>query len=199
MRPLIAFLPLMLLPLIAACDRQSDDAPQAAANGASAEAPAAGGGREAAGTLDVTRRGTPAPTDAFTAPDGKAVTLADFKGKPLLVNLWATWCGPCVAEMPTLDALAGRAADRMTVLVVSQDGRGTEVVPPFFAKAQFKHLQPYLDEKSGLGLSLATGMLPTTVLYDAEGKEVWRVVGGMNWDGPRANTLLVDVLEKKAG
>jgi thiol-disulfide isomerase/thioredoxin len=202
LRPLIAFLPLMLLPVIAACDRQSDDAPQAAANASSAngsaEAPASGG-REFTGTLDISKRGTPAPTDAFTAPDGKTVTLADFKGKPVLVNLWATWCGPCVAEMPTLDTLAERAGDRMTVLTVSQDSKGPEVVKDFFAQRTFKHLQPYLDQESGLGFAFATGMLPTTVLFDAEGKEVWRVVGGMNWDGPRANTLLVDVLDKKAG
>lgn len=199
MRPLIVCLPaLMLLPVIAGCDKQSQDAPQAEGIANATEAPPKGGGKELAGTLDISKRGTPAPADSFRAPDGTSVTLASFKGKPLLVNLWATWCGPCVAEMPTLDALAARSQGRMTVLTVSQDSKGLDVVTPFFAKAAFKHLQPYLDQQSGLGFAFATGMLPTTVLYDAEGKEVWRMIGGMDWDGPRANTLLADALEGAA-
>lgn len=186
----------MLLPVIAGCDRQSGQAPQAEApaNGADVAAKP-GGGRELTGTLDISKRGAPMPADAFTAPDGKTVTLASFKGKPLLVNLWATWCGPCVAEMPTLDTLAARGQGKLTVLVVSQDNKGKDVVDPFFAKAGFKHLQPYIDAESGLGFAFATGMLPTTILYDADGKEVWRVIGGMDWDGPRANTLLADMLD----
>lgn len=185
MRPLIALLP--ILALVAGCDRQSGDAPQPAPS--QSVAPAEG---EAAGTLDISKRGTEMPADKFLTPDGKPTTLADFKGKPVLVNLWATWCGPCVAEMPTLDDLAARTAGKLQVLVVSQDMAKVDVMP-FFTKGGFKALKPYRDPEAGLGFAFNSGMLPTTVLYDAGGKEVWRVVGAMDWDGPRANTLLADV------
>lgn len=173
--------------LLAGCDRQSEPAPQA--NASAAKAPPAPSGPEPAGTLDIAQRGSPAPKDAFTDPAGKPVTLAAFKGKPVLVNLWATWCGPCVREMPTLDQVAARAGDKMKVLTVSQDRPGVDLAPTF-EKGGFKHLERYRDDEQKLGFAFGTGMLPTTILYDAEGKEVWRVIGAMDWDGPRANTLL---------
>jgi thiol-disulfide isomerase/thioredoxin len=176
--------------LLAGCDRQSDPAPQPKAEQAAAAEP------EQAGTLDISQRGTSTPTIAFEGPDGKPVKLSEFRGRPLLVNLWATWCGPCVAEMPTLDALSGREAERLQVIVVSQDN-SREKVTAWWAKQSFKRLAPYLDARSDLGFAFATGMVPTTVLYDKDGKEVWRVLGGMNWDGPRANTLLAETLGAK--
>ena len=180
--------------LLAGCDKQSAPAPQPKLS----EAPAVAkdGEPEKAGTLDISHRGDPMPVVAFEDPNGARVGLKDFRGKPLLVNLWATWCGPCVAEMPTLDTLAGREAERLRVIVVSQDN-SRALVDGWWAKRSFKQLKPYLDPKSDLGFAFDTGVLPTTVLYDAEGKEVWRVIGGMNWDGPRANTLLAEVLGAK--
>jgi thiol-disulfide isomerase/thioredoxin len=182
--------------MIAGCgDKQSTPTPQAGEPYSSREpAPDAPSEPEAAGTLDITHRGEAMPTILFEGPTGSKVKLADFKGKPLLVNLWATWCGPCVAEMPTLDALAVREAARLQVMVVSQDGEGRAKVDLWWAKQSFKLLKPYLDAKSDLGFAFNTGMVPTTVLYDAEGKEVWRVIGAMDWDGPRANTLISGVL-----
>jgi thiol-disulfide isomerase/thioredoxin len=170
--------------LIAGCDRQSEPAPQATP-APPAKAP------ELTGTLDISQRGKPAPTDGFLDPDGKPVTLAAFKGTPVLVNLWATWCGPCVREMPTLENIAIRAGDRLKVLTVSQDREGVDIAPTF-AKGGFKRLERYRDPENKLGFAFATGVLPTTVLFDAEGKEVWRVTGGMDWNGPRANTLLAE-------
>ena len=134
------------------------------------------------------------PDIGFEGPKGEAVRLADFKGKPLLVNLWATWCGPCVAEMPTLDALAARQKAKLQVIVVSQDMQGHAIVDPWWRGKSFALLQPYVDAEAALGFAFQTGMVPTTVLYDAEGKEVWRVIGAMNWDGPRANTLMAETL-----
>jgi thiol-disulfide isomerase/thioredoxin len=177
--------------LVAGCDRQSEPAPQANATApATAAAPK---GPEPTGTLDISQRGKAAPTEAFVDPDGKRVTLAAFKGRPVLVNLWATWCAPCVREMPTLDKVAERAGAKLKVLTVSQDSESADLAPTF-ARGQFKHLERYRDTEQKLGFSYGTGVLPTTVLYDADGKEVWRVVGAMDWDGPRANTLLADYL-----
>ncbi len=196
MRSLILLLPLGCLAL-GGCDRQSQTSPPASANAETAAPPASGNAagaepaeEELAGTLDIENRGKPAPADAFEAPGGKTVRLADFKGKPVLVNLWATWCAPCVKEMPTLDALAQRTRGKLTVLTVAQDSKGGAVVGPWFAKKGFAMLQPYLDPENRLGINYGSGMLPTTILYDAEGREVWRVIGGMDWNGPRANTLL---------
>jgi len=183
------FLPAAMLVLLGGCDRQSQPAPQA--NVGDAAPAAAPSGPEAAGTLDITQRGKAAPAETFLDPAGKPVTLASFKGKPVLVNLWATWCGPCVREMPTLDKVAARAGDRLKVLTVSQDREGVDLAPTF-EKGGYKHLERYRDNDQKLGFAYETGMLPTTVLYDAEGKEVWRVIGAMDWDGPRANTLLGD-------
>lgn len=172
------------------CDRQSETSPQA--NATTEAAPK----EEITGTLEISERGTPMPKDAFEAPDGSKVTLASFKGKPVLVNLWATWCLPCIKEMPTLDKLAKREAGRLKVLTISQDSKGSEIVDPWFEKNRFEMLEAYIDPENKLGLNYASGMLPTTILYDAEGKEVWRVIGGMDWDAPRANTLLAETLGK---
>ena len=75
------------------------------------------------------------------------------------------------------------------MLTVSQDVEGVDIAP-VFAERGLERLEQYRDNKNELGFAFGTGMLPTTVLYDAEGKEVWRVIGGMDWTGPRANTLL---------
>lgn len=178
--------------LAAGCDKQSSPAPQESMAASRADPKA---NTEDSGTVDIASRGTAAPNTVFEGPNGEKVSLSDFKGRPVLVNLWATWCGPCKAEMPTLDALAERQKARLQVIVVSQDMKGSEVVTPWWNKQGFKLLQPYIDAKSDLGFAFNTGMVPTTVLYDAEGEEVWRVIGAMNWDGPRANTLMAEVLQ----
>ncbi|MFL9840331.1 TlpA disulfide reductase family protein [Sphingomonas sp. ST-64] len=173
---------------IAGCDKPKAPEPQATATVAAdsaAGADEASDAPERIGTLDRTHKGEAAPDFAFLDPAGKPVTLAAFRGKPLLLNLWATWCAPCVREMPTLDRLAVREGEKLQVLVVSQDLEGAEKVTPFFAKAKFAALQPYLDPdvqfSTGYGVNL-----PTTILYDAQGREVWRVSGDMDWDGETA-------------
>ncbi|WP_236643642.1 TlpA family protein disulfide reductase [Flavisphingopyxis soli] len=140
--------------------------------------------------IDRSHADETAPAALFTAPDGKPARLADFRGKPLVVNLWATWCAPCIKEMPTLDALAVREGEAATVLVVSQDLTGEKAVAPFFAQRKFKRLEPYLDTENALATALAAQTLPVTVIYDARGIEVARVVGAMSWDGDRAAGLL---------
>ena len=186
MRSAIAFLLLGAL-AIGGCDRQSQGGIQANENLALANVAAPQGG----GTVDRTHKGEAAPAIPFLDPQGKKVTLADFKGKPVLLNLWATWCAPCIKEMPTLDALAGAKGDALRVLTVSQDFEGEKVVAPFFAKAGYKHLQPYLDTDAAFSIGMGAN-LPTTILYDSAGKEVWRVSGDMDWTGPEAAALIAE-------
>lgn len=144
-------------------------------------------------TIDRSRKGKAAPALSFLGDDDAKVALADYRGKPLLLNLWATWCAPCIVEMPTLDALAGSMAGKVAVIAVSQDLKGAETVDPFFAKRKFTHLKPFLDPDNALGLGLETTSLPTTILFDKDGKEVARVTGAMDWMGPEAKALLAEV------
>jgi len=184
LRPLIA---LLLVCALAACDREKPTQPQAE------------GAKEPIGRVDITRRGSDMPAIPFVAPDGGPATLTSFRGKPLMVNLWATWCAPCIAEMPTLDKLAVREKERFHLIVVSQDLAGKREVDPFFAKAKFVALKPYLDKQNVLMTALGTETLPTTIFYDAKGKEQWRVMGAMDWEGERARTLIEGALNPAAG
>ncbi|MBK6411950.1 TlpA disulfide reductase family protein [Sphingopyxis sp.] len=189
--PYLAILALLLAGSIAGCDREKQDGGQAAEGQANVSAGQATGLRQFQYQIDRSQRGKTAPTVAFRGPDDAAVTLAAFRGKPLLVNLWATWCAPCVAEMPTLDALAAKSGERMTVMAVAQDLQGSEVVDPWFQKAGLKALQPYLDPENGL-LDAANSALPTSIFYDGEGRELWRVVGAIDWQGAEAQALLAE-------
>lgn len=119
---------------------------------------------------------------------GKSITLASLKGKPLLINLWATWCAPCIAELPQLDAIA--AAGKLRVLTVSQDTAKTEKVAPFLTDHGIKALEPWLDPENELISQFNAGDLPTSVLYDAQGKEVWRISGPRDWASAETADLL---------
>lgn len=179
-RPLIVLL-LLAGALTGGCDRQSPPVEQANQSAPAAATPP--------GEADRRHKGDPAPPIPFTGPDGKRTTLADFRGRPVLVNLWATWCAPCIAEMPTLDTLAGRMQGRLTVLAIAQDLQGQTSVAPFWAKAGFRHLRPWIDSDAGLSIHYQAN-LPTTILYDGQGREVWRVAGGMDWGSQAAGVLV---------
>jgi thiol-disulfide isomerase/thioredoxin len=174
-----------LLFCTAACDRHSTPNEQAPVNTAAAPA------LKEEGQLDRSKKGEPAPALAFKTPEGGDTTLAAFRGKPVLVNLWATWCAPCKAEMPTLEALAKRDAAKLQVLTISQDLQGAEIVAPYWKEQGFTALKPYLDTEIQFSMAYAA-TLPMTILYDAQGREVWRMTGGMDWTGPKAAALIAE-------
>lgn len=177
---------LLALAALAGCDRQNASEPQGeppAANAAAAQYPT--------GRLDRSHAGTPAPSAAFEDPYGRPARIADFRGRPVLVNLWATWCPPCVVEMPSLDRLAVREGETMQVLALSQDAvDGRRKVTDFFAGRNFARLEPYLDPDMAIMTSLGVDTLPTTILYDANGVEVWRMTGMADWGDERTSRLL---------
>ena len=196
MRSTIALLPVLAATAlgIAGCDTAKQPGEQANAAVADESGAASANDADAVeriGTIDRGHKGEAAPTLSFTAPDGKSTTLAAFRGKPVLLNLWATWCAPCVREMPALDRLAQREGVKLQVVTVSQDLEGAAKVTPYFQKAGFKALQPWLDPDVGLSTHYGVN-LPTTVLYDARGREVWRVAGDMDWDGETAKEWLAE-------
>lgn len=185
---------LLLAVGLAACDRQSPPSGQANAS-MSGEVVATGGDGAKDGAfnyrLDRSKAGSPAPIFTFQNPDGGDATLQDFAGRPLLVNLWATWCAPCVAEMPTLDRIAATHGPKgLAVLTISQDNQGAKAVAPFFQKHDLPHLKGWTDPENQFGFDYATGLLPTTVIYDAQGKEMVRVIGAMDWEGAEARALI---------
>jgi len=182
---------LLLLPLafgFSGCGEKSATPEQ---KEASAQ-PAAPAENPAASRLDRSHAGSPAPRIAFQNPGGDPASLGDFGGKPLLLNLWATWCAPCVAEMPTLDAVAGREDGKLQVLALSQDTDGRAKVDAFFAERKLSNLQPYIDPELALMEALKVDTLPTTIMFDANGREVWRMIGVENWAGPRAAELIAE-------
>ena len=93
--------------------------------------------------------------------------------------------------MPTLDALAAARGDTLAVIAVAQDLQGADVVDPWFQKAGLTTLQPWLDPQNGL-LDAFNSPLPTTILFDAQGREIWRVIGAIDWQGDEAGRLLAE-------
>lgn len=129
----------------------------------------------------------------FTDGDGKPVRLSDRRGQVLLVNFWATWCGPCVKEMPSLDRVQARlGGERFEVLALSQDRDGAPVVAKFMAELGLANLRVYLDKGGAAGRKLDVRGLPTTVLVDAEGREAARIEGADEWDAPE----LLGIIER---
>lgn len=132
----------------------------------------------------------PAPAIGITDAAGKPTTLADFAGRVVLLNYWATWCAPCVEEMPALERLADRLGGNAAVLAVSVDRQGNALVEPFVRKLGLARLPIYLDPKGESMRALGVRGLPTTILFDREGREVGRLEGAAAWDSPEALALI---------
>ncbi|GIL38804.1 TlpA family protein disulfide reductase [Roseiterribacter gracilis] len=130
--------------------------------------------------------------EAFDAQD-KPVTLASLQGKPLLLNIWATWCAPCVKELPSLQRLAATLPG-LQVVALSVDKGGFFQIGPFLAQNGLTTLTVLSDKTSATMKLFAARGLPLTVLVDAQGKEVGRFSGENEWDSAAAKSLLVKVL-----
>src|SRR5262245_405100 len=132
---------------------------------------------------------SPAPEVAFTA-DGKPTSLADFHGRVVLLNFWATWCGPCVAEMPSLDRLEAELGGGEFIVVAVSEDRDEAVVDPFFADHKIQHLAHFHDPKGALASAFGVRGLPTSAVIDREGNVVGRIEGSAEWDSSQAKALI---------
>ncbi len=164
--------------LLGGCERQSDTPASEVA------------GKQAKG-VDRSHAGKPAPGIEISDAEDEPASLADATGKPLLVNIWATWCAPCVKELPTLDALS-RRADSPRVIAVSQDMAPRASVDAFLKRLEIDDLEAWHDPEMTLSGALGAQVLPTTIYYDSKGRELWRFVGDLDWTGEEAARLLAE-------
>ena len=184
MRLIVSLLLALAAPLVAGCDRQKAETPQAS----QAEEQSAKG-------LDRSHKGQAAPTVKFKNPDGGDFDLSKFKGGPVLVNLWASWCAPCLKELPTLQELEEAQAQngKLGVIAVSQDMGPQGSVEAFLAERDIARFAAFHDAEMKLTDALGIQVMPTTILYDAQGNAVWRYVGDLDWTGAEADKLLAEV------
>jgi thiol-disulfide isomerase/thioredoxin len=137
----------------------------------------------------------PAPDLSFVDSTGAVRTLRDFKGKIVLLNLWATWCAPCRKEMPALDRLqAELGSATFEVVAISVDRSGPEGARKFLDSIGTKHLALYADPTARLASSLKAIGMPTTLLIDADGREVGRLTGPAEWDSEDAKSLMKSLM-----
>lgn len=137
------------------------------------------------------------PAFPFKALDGGDASFEAFKGKVVLINFWATWCIPCVKEMPSLNKLAATVGkDRFAVLALSLDGPTRAKVAPFIRDKELTALDVYLDDKRTAYGKLDILVLPTSILVDKKGREVGRLAGEAEWDTPEAVALIRHLLDE---
>ena len=137
----------------------------------------------------------PVPEIAFADKEGRPLTLKAWQGKIVLLNIWATWCGPCRAEIPTLDRLqAHLGSDRFEVVALSIDRAGVGVVARFFEEIGTEHLRTFIDDSGKVARDLKVFGLPATLLIGRDGRELGRLVGPAAWDTPKMIAFLKVVI-----
>ncbi len=138
----------------------------------------------------------PLPELRFVDGEGRPLTLADFRGKVILLNIWATWCIPCLREMPTLDRLQAKlGGPRFEVVVLSIDIGGVSVVKKFYRALRLEALGIYVDKTTRARTALGITGIPTTLLIDRQGREIGRFTGPAEWDSKEAIKTIRRYLE----
>jgi thiol-disulfide isomerase/thioredoxin len=141
--------------------------------------------------LSVLKQPRALPEIRFADQQGDDLTLADFRGRVVLLNVWATWCVPCRQEMPTLDRLQARLGSKdFLVIALSIDRKGVEAVRGFYREVGVENLAIYVDASGQGPRALGVPGLPTTLLIDREGREVARKMGAAEWDSREMVSLV---------
>ena len=142
----------------------------------------------------------PLPEIQFQNGQGKAMSLADFRGKVVLLNIWATWCAPCRREMPTLERLqAELGGPDFEVVALSIDRKGLPVVKEFYEELGLRELGIYIDVSGKASRELSALGVPTTLLIDRQGKEVGRLLGPAEWDSPEMVSFIRGLIQRPSG
>lgn len=171
--------------------------PVPAENAATAAEPGKAGPKSDTMAAFVTKKVPEAlPDITFTDGAGKEVKLSDFKGRTVLLNLWATWCAPCREEMPALDRLQEMlGSDKFEVVALSLDRKGLEASKKFLDDTKATHLKLYADPSAKQGNVLKIVGMPTTILIDGDGRELGRLAGPAEWDSADAKKLIEAALQ----
>jgi len=167
-----------------------------------AATPAAAVSTAAANLLELSVLDQPRelPEIRFNDAEGRDLTLADFRGKVVLLNIWATWCVPCRKEMPALGRLQAQlGGGDFLVIALSIDRAGLSAVKPFFEELKLQKLGIYLDPSGTGSRALGAPGVPATLLIDREGREVARKMGAAEWDGPEIVGLIRQIIEAQSG
>ena len=164
----------------------------------SAPAPASGTNKLSTGAMTTfvfKEPPAPLPEVQFVNGEGKPVTLKDWHGKVVLLNLWATWCAPCRAEMPALDRLQSAfGSDKFEVVALAVDKSGLGGARKFLEETKAQKLKLYADPTARLGNELKVIGMPTSILIDTQGREIGRLIGPAEWDSPEARRLIESFL-----
>ncbi len=140
------------------------------------------------------------PNLSFAGADGTPHRLSEWRGKVLLLNLWATWCAPCKVEMPSLDRLQAKlGSDAFAVLALSVDRTGIEKPAAFFAGNGIVHLAVYNDSESAATVALRASGLPLSLILDGQGREIARLTGPADWDSPATAAKVEEFIKSSGG
>lgn len=145
----------------------------------------------------VAKAESPAMPSAIRFEDvhGNSVSLNDFKGKPIIINLWATWCQPCIEEMPSLAKLQqDYGAKGLVILALSEDD-SLSLATHFYQKKNIAGITPYLDKDHKVWAALQTRGIPTSVFISSEGKVTARIEGAVDWQSPKVQALLSQIVK----
>lgn len=179
--------------LLTACGSEERGSSTGSAGTASAAKPLQAQSVSGPQGLRLWRAAREVPRIEFKDAQGRPLTLEDFRGKLVLLNIWATWCGPCREEMPSLDRLQTQlGGESFQVVALSIDQAGVHVVKDFYKKVQVTNLNIYLDETGLAGSKLGSAGVPVTLLIDLEGREVGRLVGATKWDSDEMVRFLIE-------
>ena len=173
-------------------------APLRSNDAATGSGPATAAAPERIGRFTLHDQPRPLPALRFVDADGREMQLSDFRGKVVLLNIWATWCVPCRKEMPQLDQLQARLGDQdFEIVPLSIDRGGLFVVKSFFNELDLQHLRVFLDQSSAASRELGVVGLPTTLLVDREGRELGRLIGPTEWDGPEIDRTIKSAIARQ--
>ena len=138
----------------------------------------------------------PAPDFTFPGLDGKKVSLSDYKGKVVLVNIWATWCPPCVEEMPSMEKLYRKfKGENFEILAVSIDESGLKAVAPFMKKSRLT-FPALLDSKGTIKTAYGITGIPESFIIDQQGILIKKIVGPVDWAAPKIFRFFSDLIQK---